>query len=98
MLPRELPAETLDADNPGVEDLTDPASTSITDAGELAQAEARAEAARARAVRLRQLAEAAGADATVDYDDADGSADGISNATARSRKPWRPGRKALAIL
>jgi Mce-associated membrane protein len=98
MRPRELPAETLDADNRGMQDLPGPASTSITDADELAQAEARAEAARARALRLRQLAEAADAEATDDEDDAHGSPAGESTPSGPSRKLRRPGRKAMAIL
>jgi Mce-associated membrane protein len=93
MPPRELPAETLDVDNRGVEDPSDPTSTTTkSDEDELAQAEARAEAARARALQLRQLADATAADADGDVTLAETAPAG------RSRKLRRPGRKALAIL
>ena len=109
MPPRKLPAETLDADSRGVEDLSDSASMSTkADEDELAQAEARAEAARARALQLRQLADAtdAATDAT-DAADAADAADAEDDVTIAAtvaatadprRKLRRPGRKALAVL
>jgi Mce-associated membrane protein len=90
--PRELPAEALDPDNPGVGVLSAPASTSVAEADELAEAEARAEAARARAIRLRQQAEAASSD--------QGNRSGVEgeaeSAPSRRRRLHRPSRKTLA--
>jgi len=54
MPPRELSAGALDPDA-----LSAPTSSSVTEADELARAQARAEAARARATRLRRQADAA---------------------------------------
>jgi Mce-associated membrane protein len=62
MPPRELPTEALDTDSPRAAVLSAPASSSVAETDELAQAEARAEAARARAIRLREQAEAASRD------------------------------------
>lgn len=96
MPPRELPAETLDADNQGA---GDPA----IDDPELAQAEARAAAARARAMRLRELAEAAAGDPdgpseaeTAEGDVVSAEAGGVP--IARRRRLRRPGRRAVAVL
>jgi Mce-associated membrane protein len=105
MPPHELPAEALDADNPGVGLLSAPASTSVADADELAQAEARAEAARARAIRLRQQAEAVSSDQgnPSGMAETDGERDvGVAfaegeaeSAPPRRRRLHRPSRKAL---
>jgi len=104
MPPRELPAETLDIDDPGAGVAQAP--TAVAEADEVARAQARAEAARARAVRLRELADAASSDPVdwPDAEDADGERDDnvtFSEAeadTAPSRR-WRrrPSRKALAF-
>ena len=107
MPPRELPAETLDTDDPRAR--VAQASTAVAEADAVAQAEARAQAARARAVRLRELADAASSDPVdwPDADDADG-ADGerddkvtLSEVEAETTPPrrWRrrPSRKALAF-
>jgi Mce-associated membrane protein len=110
---RKLPAEALDADNPRVgvlSHLSDPASTSVADADEIAQAETRAEAARARAIRLRQQAEAASTDHgnRSSVQETDGERDvsvafaeeEAESAPSRRRRLHRPlrlsGRKALA--
>jgi Mce-associated membrane protein len=96
MPPRELPAEALDADNPRVGVLTeaasDPAPTSVAEADELTQVEARAEAARARAIRMRQQAEAASSDHVDPPDEAE-----PESAPPGRRRLHRPSRKALAF-
>jgi Mce-associated membrane protein len=107
MPPRELPAEALDADNPRVGSLAE-TSTSVAEADELTEAEARAEAARTRAIRLRKQAEAAsrdqgnrsGGEETDDERDvgvafAKGEAE---SAPSRRRRLHRPTRKALAVV
>ncbi|CAM4183838.1 hypothetical protein MB901379_04106 [Mycobacterium basiliense] len=87
MPPRELPVETLDADDSEAGTAAESAA-----ADQLTQAQARAEAARARALRLRQLAEAASserdASATLAEQDA--------TALAPGRRSRRPARKVLA--
>jgi Mce-associated membrane protein len=107
MPPRELPAEALDADNPRLGVLSTPASTSVAEADELAQAEARAEAARARAVRLRQQAEAASSDDgnRASAEETDGErdvsvafAEEADSAPSRRWRLHRPSRKALAAV
>ena len=107
MPPRELPGGAVDADNPRVGVLAE-ASTSVTEADELAQAEARAQAARTRAVQLRKQAEAASRDqgdrSSAEETDherdvgvafADGRAE---SAPSRRRRLRRPTPKALAVL
>jgi Mce-associated membrane protein len=88
---RELPAEALDADDPRVGVLSAPASTSVAEADELSQAEARAEAARSRARRLRQQAEAASSD----RGNLAGEEEAESAPSGR-RRLHRPSRKAAA--
>ncbi|MGB9224198.1 hypothetical protein [Mycobacterium sp.] len=106
MPPHELPAETLDTQDPGARVAQAPAA--VTEADLVAAAEARAQAARARAVRLRELADAASSDPVDwpdadDADDADGERDDevtLSELGAESppRRWWRrPSRKALAF-
>jgi Mce-associated membrane protein len=103
MPPRKLPAETLDADDPGARVARAPAA--VTGADEVAQAEARAQAARARAVRLRELADAASSD-PVDWPDADDADDFDDDSATLSEaeveptsRRWRrsPSRKALTF-
>ncbi len=109
---RELPAEALDAGNPRVgilSHLSDPASTSVAEADELSQVEARAEAARARATRLREEAEAASSDqgnrsGMEETAETDGEGDTSAtfgggeaeSAPSGRRRLHRPSRKALA--
>ncbi|HWT49599.1 MAG TPA: hypothetical protein VN255_13820 [Mycobacterium sp.] len=95
MPPRELPAEALDADMPSAGVVSGAAPTSVAEADELAQAEARAEAARARADRLRQQAEAASGDqdSRAGAEETEREAD---SAPSRRRRLRPPGRKAMA--
>ncbi|MGB9305315.1 MAG: hypothetical protein WCB92_17025 [Mycobacterium sp.] len=112
MPPRELPAETLDNQDPGARVAQAP--TAVAEADEVAAAEARAQAARARALRLRELADAASSDPvdwpdTDDTDDADDADDAVverddsvalneAEAETPPRRWWRrPSRKALAF-
>ncbi|MGO9511125.1 MAG: hypothetical protein ACLPXZ_28760 [Mycobacterium sp.] len=109
MPPRELPAETLDNQDPGARVAQAP--TAVAEADEVAAAEARAQAARARALRLRELADAASsdpidwpdADDAADADGADGDdADNVALSELGAERPprrwWRrPSRKALAF-
>jgi len=77
MPPRELPTETLDA-----------ARSSVAEAAELAQAQARAEAARARANLLRQQADALSSDTSV--------VAGANPPPTHRRRLLRLGRRAVA--
>ena len=91
---RKLPAEALDADNSRVGVLSAPAHSSVTEADELAEAEARAEVARARAVRLREQAEFASEQTQVE-----GAASAARTGRRRllRRPSGRPSRKAAAV-
>lgn len=83
MPPRKLAAAATDAD------------TSVAEADELAQADARARAARARAERLRQQAEEASRDQPGRPADEPEATDA---APRRRWRPRRPSRKALAVV
>ena len=91
---RKLPAEALDADNSRVGVLSAPAHSSVTEADELAEMEARAEVARARAVRLREQAEFASEQTQVE-----GAASAARTGRRRllRRPSGRPSRKAAAV-
>src|SRR5271156_2202262 len=93
---RKLPAEALDADNPRAGVLSAAAHSSVTEADELAQVEARAEVARARAISLRQQAEAASEETQVERDAGVASDEGETQSAPTARR-WlhRPRRKAL---
>jgi Mce-associated membrane protein len=93
---RKLPAEALDADDPPGRVLSEPAHSPLTEADELAAADARAEVARARATSLRQQAEAVSEETQVERA-AGGAFDNAEAASGRRRLLRRPSRKAATI-
>ena len=82
---RKLSPEALDADEPRAGVLSAPAHSSVAEADELTQVQARAEAARARAISLRGQAEAASS-----------LSEGKAQSPSTGRR-WlhRPSRKAM---
>ncbi|AXN52053.1 hypothetical protein DSM43518_03846 [Mycobacterium marinum] len=91
MPPRELPAQTLDTEDPGAG--VTGAADAAAEADLLARAQARADSARARATRLRELAEAASTDP--DASAAPDEQEPTRTPTRRGRG-HRHSRKALA--
>ncbi len=87
MPPRELPAETLDADTRGDRVRSDASPGSDAEADELARAEARAKAARDRANLLRRQADATSGGT--------GAAEKVDAPAARRRWLRRPSPRAL---
>lgn len=92
---RRLPGEVAGPEIPRAGLLSTLATTSVAEADELAQADARAEAARARATRLRQQADAA---SSGQRDPAGACETEAQSDPPPARRWWRrPSRKVLAV-